>query len=224
MVLILAVCWLVMVLLILAVCRAAGRADEQAERAGRHLAEKGRRTRVIGLVTAASALAGTSAAPPADARTCAAPAADAPTSELAAAVNCRIAGIRADRDLSRLRHQRRLGAAARRYAADMAERDFFSHVSPEGGRLRDRLIAAGYVDEQCSWHVGEVLAWGSGGDASAGWTVRAWMRSGPHRRILLGSDYDEIGVGVAHGAPVAMPAGVPAITAAAILGRHDCQA
>jgi uncharacterized protein YkwD len=220
MILILALCWLAVLLLTLAACRAAGRADAQSERAHR-LAETGRRTRTIGLVTAASALA---AAPAAQARTCGSPPPDAPSAELAAAVSCRIADMRADRDLQRLRPQRQLGAVARRYTADMAERDFFSHVSPEGARLRDRLVAAAYVDEQCSWHAGEVLAWGSGEDASPGWTVRAWMRSPSHRRILVGSDYDEIGVGVTHGAPVALSPGVPAITAVAVLGRHHCPA
>jgi len=214
MVLILALCWLAVLLLTLEVCRAAGRADAQTERARR-------RTCAIGVVTAAGALA---AAPAAPARNCGAPPPDAPPSELAAAVTCRIADVRGDRDLQRLRPQRQLGAIARRYAADMAERDFFSHVSPEGARLRDRLIAADYVDEQCSWHAGEVLAWGTGRDASAGWTVRAWMRSPSHRRILIGPDYDEIGVGVAHGAPVETSPGVPAITAVAVLGRHHCPA
>jgi uncharacterized protein YkwD len=220
--LIVAVCWLVMIVCVLAVCRAAGRADAQSERAGRHLGDSARCTRAIGLVTAASALAGTAAAPSAAARTCAAPADDAPTREIAAAVSCRIAGVRADHDLHRLKRQRQLAAAAHRYAADMAQRDFFSHVSPDGARLRDRVLASGYANERCTWHVGEVLAWGTGTDATAGWTVRAWMHSPPHRRVLLGSDYAEIGTGVVRGAPVAMPADVPAITVDVMLGRRDC--
>jgi uncharacterized protein YkwD len=223
-VLILIVCWLVIVAITLAVCRAAGRADEQTESAAFHCVDKSRRTTAIGLVTAATVLASTSAAPRASARSCPAPDGAAPAPELVAAVNCRIAALRADRDLHRLTRQRQLVIAARRYAGDMAQRDFFSHVSPEGGRLRDRLIAAGYVDERCSWHVGEVLAWRSGSDASAAWTVRAWMHSPPHRQILLGDDYDEIGIGIAQGAPVETEPGVTAITASALLGRHDCPA
>jgi uncharacterized protein YkwD len=218
MVLILAGCWLLIVVLTLAACRAAGRADEQAERAIH------RRTHAIGVVTAATALAGSCVAPGAGARTCPSPSADAPPPELASAIGCRIADVRAAHDLQRLRSQRQLGLAARRYAADMAQRDFFSHVSPEGARLRDRVIAAGYVDESCSWHVGEVLAWGDGTDASAGWIVHAWMRSPPHRRILVGADYEEIGIGVAPGAPVQTADGVPALTAAAVLGRRACPA
>jgi uncharacterized protein YkwD len=221
-VLILAVCWLLVLAVTLAVCRAAGRADEQSERQMEDLTEASRRTTAIGLVTAATVLAAASAAPRSEARSCPAPAGDASTSELAGAVSCRIADVRADRDLHRLRSQRQLGATARRYAADMAQHDFFSHVSPDGAHLRDRLIAADYVDAQCSWHVGEVLAWGTGRDASAAWTVRAWIRSAPHRRILVGPDYEEIGVGVVHGAPVETAPGVPAITAVALLGRHHC--
>jgi uncharacterized protein YkwD len=218
MVLILAASWLLIVVLTLAACRAAGRADEQTERAIR------RRSRTIGVVTAATAFAGASAAPGVGARSCPSPAADAPPPELVAAVGCRIADIRAERDLQRLRSQRQLGLAARRYAADMVQRDFFSHVSPDGARLRDRVIAAGYVDESCSWHVGELLAWGSGTDAGAGWIVRAWMHSASHRRILVGPDYEEIGIGIAPGAPVATTDGAPALTAAAVLGRRNCPA
>jgi uncharacterized protein YkwD len=222
--LVLAGSWLVAVVLTLAVCRAAGRADEQAERRARTLVESGKRTSTIGLVAAATAIGATCGAPEAEARSCASPASDAAPADLAAAVGCRITNLRVARGLDPLSSQRQLRVSARRYAEDMAERDFFSHVSPDGSRLRDRLLASGYVDERCSWHVGEVLAWGSGTDADAGWVVRAWMHSPPHRRVLLGDDFTDLGVGIAAGAPVETPSDVPALTAAALLGHRHCPA
>lgn len=221
MVLLLAGGWAVAILLVLAMCRAAARADEQDERAARRLAAASRRSRTIGLVTAATALGAHSAAPDAGASGCASPPSGAPPPQVAAAVSCRIFALRERRGLGGLDPSQRLTVAARRYAADMADRDFFSHVSPEGGRLRDRITRTGYANGRCAWHVGEVLAWGTGSRATARSTVRAWLRSPEHRRVLLGDDFDDVGVGVAAGDPVGSSA-EPAITVAALLGHRQC--
>jgi uncharacterized protein YkwD len=213
--------WAVVVLLVLAMCRGASRADEQDERAARRLVAASRRSGTIGLVTAATALGAHSSAPDAAASGCPAPPSGAPPPQLAAAVSCRISGLRERRGLGTLDRSHGLTVAARRYSADMAERDFFSHVSPEGGRLRDRVTRTGYANGRCAWHVGEVLAWGAGSRATAQSTVRAWMRSPAHRRVLLGADFDDVGVGVAPGDPVASGA-QPAITVAALLGHRQC--
>jgi uncharacterized protein YkwD len=220
MVLLLAGAWVVVVLLVLTMCRASSRADEEDERSARRLVEASRRSRTIGLVTAATALGAYSSAPEAGAAGCASPPTGAPTPQVAAAVSCRISALRERHGLGRLDRSPRLTAAARRYSADMAERDFFSHVSPEGGRLRDRITRTGYANG-CAWHVGEVLAWGAGSRATAQSTVRAWMRSPAHRRVLLGDDFDDVGVGVAPGDPVGSGA-QPAITVAALLGHRHC--
>jgi uncharacterized protein YkwD len=211
--------WVILVVLVLASCRAAARADEQDERLARRLIDTGRRGSTVGLVTAASALAVPSSG---QARACAAPDSGASPAVTETAIVCRVEAIRSDRGLQRLRMAKRLSRAAGSYAEDMAERDFFSHISPEGERLRDRVLRAHWVNEQCAWHVGEVLAWGSGDHATAAWTVRAWMRSADHRRLLVGADFDSIGVGVAAGAPVAIADGTPAITVSALLGTRDC--
>jgi uncharacterized protein YkwD len=211
--------WAVLILLVLTMCRSAARADEQDERAARRLVAASRRSRTIGLVTAATALGAHSTAPDARASWCASPPRGSPAPQVAAAVSCRISELRRRRGLSGLDRAPRLGVAARRYAADMAERDFFSHVSPEGGRLRDRIARTGYANGGCAWHVGEVLAWGTGRRATAQSTVRAWMKSPPHRRVLLGADFDDVGVGVAPGDPVGSGA-EPAITVTALLGHR----
>ena len=73
---------------------------------------------------------------------------------------------------------------------------FFSHTSPGGSTLHHRLRAAGYRGVAA----GETLAWAEGRLAAPRAIVRSWMRSGPHRRVLLGR-YRHVGVGVALGSP-----------------------
>jgi uncharacterized protein YkwD len=84
--------------------------------------------------------------------------------------------------------------------------------------LADRVRRAGYA--RCRWLVGEILAWGVGPRSSAAGTVRAWMDSPPHRRILVSRRYRELGLGMQAGAPIeGLQRGV---TVAAVLGRRIC--
>ena len=109
-------------------------------------------------------------------------------------------------------------ASCRSPAAPVAGR-FFAHTSLGGRTLGDRLRAAGYVDPGERWIAGEVLAWGWGRQATPAATVRAWMASPPHRRLLRDRDYRQVGVGVVPGAPVAHPAGPDATYAAELATR-----
>lgn len=81
-----------------------------------------------------------------------------------------------------------LRVAARRHAADMAARSYFSHESPEGGTLGDRLARAGFGG--CS--AGENIAQGQR-DPEA--VVEAWMGSEGHCANILAPRYRAMGVG-----------------------------
>lgn len=116
------------------------------------------------------------------------------------AVVCEVNRVRADRGLGALAEDRRLRRAAVAHVRDMVSHRYFSHVTPDGKSLSDRLRASGYISSRVAWHVGEGLAWGRGERSTPSATVTAWMRSAPHRRILLGS-FLEIGVGIARGVP-----------------------
>ena len=119
-----------------------------------------------------------------------------------------------------LRTNAQLDEAAGLHAADMWQRRYFSHVSPGGGDLADRARRSGFARRNCSWMVGEVLAWGVGSRSTAAGTVRAWMNSPGHRRILISGRYGQIGIGLVAGTPFdAYPSG---LTAAAVLGRRHC--
>jgi uncharacterized protein YkwD len=136
------------------------------------------------------------------------------------AVLCEIAESRERRDIRDLRGNAQLDLAAGRHATDMFQRRYFSHVSPGGGDLADRARRSGFARRNCTWMVGEVLAWGVGSRSTAAGTVRAWMNSPGHRRILISGRYGQIGLGLQAGTPYdAYPTGV---TVAAVLGRRHC--
>jgi uncharacterized protein YkwD len=115
---------------------------------------------------------------------------------------CLINEARAKRGLGRLGTTAALARAASAHSRDMAIHDFFSHDSPGGSTPRARIAAAGYLEGASSWAIGETIAWGSGGLASPSSIVRSWLRSPGHRAILLDGRYDDVGIGIALGAPV----------------------
>jgi uncharacterized protein YkwD len=117
----------------------------------------------------------------------------------AGAVVCLVNADRARHGLRALRRDRDLGRAARHHSRNMVRRRFFSHVTPSGARLRDRLRRSGYIRGKQARHVGEVLAWGMRSTPTA--IVAEWIASPTHHRILLGRDFRDVGVGVAAGTP-----------------------
>jgi uncharacterized protein YkwD len=132
------------------------------------------------------------------------------------AIACVIDEERTSRGRAPLGTDRRLALAARRHADDMVERSYFSHVSPGGGTVLDRLRRAGYARDGVRMRYGETLAWGTRRSSTARSIVRRWMQSPGHRAVLLDGALREVGVGSARGTPVPRPSGV---TVAAAFGR-----
>jgi uncharacterized protein YkwD len=83
----------------------------------------------------------------------------------------------------------------------MVRRHFFDHVSPSGSTLTSRVRATGYLRGSRGWSLGEAIGWGSGSLASPASIVQSWMDSPPHRAILLGRDFRDIGIGIVAGTP-----------------------
>ena len=96
---------------------------------------------------------------------------------------------------------RRLARAARKHAADMVDRKYFSHTAPGGTSFVDRIMQQDYVNPGEGWTLGENLAWGSYQLATPKAIVRAWMHSPGHRANILNPSFHEIGIGVVVGAP-----------------------
>jgi uncharacterized protein YkwD len=83
-------------------------------------------------------------------------------------------------------------AVARSYSQRMAEDSFFSHVDPQGRRLRERATEAGV-----KWRMlGENLASSKGYINPVAVAVRGWMESTPHRNNILSSEFRKSAVGV----------------------------
>lgn len=96
--------------------------------------------------------------------------------------------MRKARGLPMLTLRQDLSQAARAYAKRMADKDFFSHVAPEGDGPTDRADAVGY-----DWmRLGETLAAGYRTPADA---VRSWRDSPGHAKIIFDPKHRHIGVG-----------------------------
>lgn len=100
--------------------------------------------------------------------------------------------IRKEYDLSPLAWDNSLAAAAEDYCRDMIERDFFSHVTPDGKTLFDRMADCEIVYSV----IGENIA---AGQHSPSDVVDAWMNSAGHRKNILNPYFEYLGVGVVRG-------------------------
>lgn len=121
---------------------------------------------------------------------------------------------------SSLNLNQQLAAAAQAKADDMAARDYWAHIAPDGKTPWTLITGAGYHYQQA----GENLAYGF---ADAGDTVAGWMNSPTHRANMLNGSYQDVGFGVAqspnyqgHGPATIVVAeyGQPAETAAVPVG------
>jgi uncharacterized protein YkwD len=94
--------------------------------------------------------------------------------------------VRAHKGLKPVRLDLRLWRAARHHTSDMLRRRYFAHGATTE-RLSRYVKGAGVV--------GETLAWGSGAYSSPARTIESWLRSPPHRAVLLDPDFRFVGVG-----------------------------
>ena len=99
-------------------------------------------------------------------------------------------GSRAGEGLRALRCDVGLARAARLHAEDMCTQNYFSHDSKDGRKFSDRIRAQGVVYRT----IGENIAKGYGTPAQV---HQGWMNSPGHRRNIMKSDYDRLGVGYA---------------------------
>ncbi|MGY1635080.1 CAP domain-containing protein [Geodermatophilus sp. SYSU D00742] len=84
-----------------------------------------------------------------------------------------------------------LAAVARAHSADMRDRDYFSHDTPEGLSPFDRARKAGV-----GYARAENIAYGQ---ADAAEVMDDWMTSSGHRANILDCELTKLGVGVAEG-------------------------
>jgi len=86
-----------------------------------------------------------------------------------------------------------LAAAAQAKADDMAKRNYWSHVTPDGKQPAEFVEQAGYAYTV----TGENLAYGFNSSQAV---INGWMNSQSHKENLLNPAYTDVGFGVAHAA------------------------
>jgi len=127
-----------------------------------------------------------------------------------AATLCLVNRERAAHGERPLRANRRLTRAAQAHSDSMAFENYFEHVGPRGQTPLARMRAVGYISSsRVGYEVGENIAWGTLGLASAHAIVAAWMASPRHRANILDPRYRETGVGVSPHPPRSLADGQP---------------
>ncbi|HIJ75046.1 MAG TPA: hypothetical protein HPP83_13200 [Candidatus Hydrogenedentes bacterium] len=94
--------------------------------------------------------------------------------------------------LSILTMREDLRAVARAHSEDMADRDFFDHVNPDGDDPFDRMADAAITYNTA----GENIAWTNYSNAVEQ-VVDGWMNSPGHRANILNTNFTHTGMGVA---------------------------
>lgn len=146
---------------------------------------------------------------------------DSTLSRARAATICLINAERREAGRDALGAHDQLDGTARRHSQDMVRRSYFSHVTPSGRDLTDRVRgSSSYLRGSRSWSLAENLAWGAGSRSTPRGTVAAWMRSSGHRRNILTGTFEDIGIGIAVGAPQEASAGRRSATYTANFGRR----
>lgn len=90
-----------------------------------------------------------------------------------------------------LQINQQLASAAQAKANDMAKRDYWSHVTPDGKQPWTFIDAAGYHYTAA----GENLAYGFG---TSDEVLTAWMHSPEHRANILNGNYQDVGFATAN--------------------------
>lgn len=88
-----------------------------------------------------------------------------------------------------------LAKVARRHSSLMLKHDALSHSSFDGSSFTTRLARAGKRRQY-----GETLAWApDGSHVTAKVLLKLWLRSGPHRKVLMNGKLRRVGVGRVYG-------------------------
>ena len=81
---------------------------------------------------------------------------------------------------------------ARIHSESMSRNQYFSHVTPDGLRLRDRARAAGILQFSV---LGENIALSQGFQDPGAFAVSQWMQSTKHRANILSSEFRAMAIG-----------------------------
>ena len=101
--------------------------------------------------------------------------------------------VRVQNGLSPLEWDADVCRMARVHSENMARRNFFSHVSPDGSRMRDRARLAGIIAYKV---MGENIAYNQGYEDPGAFAVERWMASDKHRGNILSTEFRAMAIGI----------------------------
>jgi len=81
---------------------------------------------------------------------------------------------------------------ARSHSESMFRLNYFSHVTPDGLRLRDRARAAGILTFKV---LAENIAYNQGYEDPGAFAVERWMASPKHRANILSTEFRAMAIG-----------------------------
>jgi hypothetical protein len=105
----------------------------------------------------------------------------------------RLNSLRTQRGLASYSVNGALTAAAQQQAQWIVDTGTVAHTHPDGSGPRTRALAAGYPSVQVS----ENIYGGTNATADTAWTF--WLNSAIHFQGMVSTNYQEVGIGVAHG-------------------------
>jgi uncharacterized protein YkwD len=119
---------------------------------------------------------------------------EATLSSLESAMVALLNADRTSRGLVPVRVDSRLMAIARARSDDMVANGYFSHTQPDGRNVFDILTA-----QHITWYnAGEIIAWNNYPiEATASAANNQWMNSAGHKAIIISTDLNYVGVGLA---------------------------
>ena len=101
--------------------------------------------------------------------------------------------IRVQNGLTPLEWDADICLMARSHSEKMSRLGFFSHVSPDGSRLRDRARLVGIITYKV---IGENIAYNQGYEDPGAFAVERWMASEKHRANILSTEFRAMAIGM----------------------------
>ncbi len=120
---------------------------------------------------------------------------------------CLLNKERRSRGMGRLKADGQQKKAAKKHNRAMIKRNCFDHTCPGEKDLVRRILSVGYLPCNCTWGVGENIAYGYRKQSSPRRIVAAWMASPPHKSNILNRSFEHIGIGVIDKVPGSKTAG-----------------
>jgi uncharacterized protein YkwD len=142
------------------------------------------------------------------------------TAQIQSATLCLIDRVRLAHGLRPLRANRRLRAVAMSQVRSMVRLNYFADDRPSGLTPLALILASSYGRGARSVSAAESVGWGTQTLATPAQMVAGWLRSPPHRAIILTGEFRDAGIGAIAAAPAGLAQGQAGATYALEVARQ----